>query len=116
LRRRRRQYKISRLSVSRLGVRRTGRTSTSRTQDRQLSPSFEVEDHNLVPSRGGELQGFIFGAFSQGSAARDFLGDMRFFIGRRRRSGKGLEFSPGARCTPIRHWKLQLDNGLDPFT
>ncbi|TMG89219.1 MAG: Rieske 2Fe-2S domain-containing protein [Betaproteobacteria bacterium] len=53
-------------------------------------PSFEAEDHNLVPlARVASYKGFIFGSLSdEVPPLEDFLGDMRFF-------------TPDARCTPI---------------
>src|SRR5439155_489159 len=46
-----------------------------------------------------------------------FLGDMRFFMDLVADQGpKGMEFIPGRSVYSYRgNWKLQLDNGLDPY-
>src|SRR5438477_12825160 len=82
-------------------------------------PSFDAEDHNLVPlAKVASYRGFVFGSLSaEVPPLEDFLGDMRFFIDIVADQGpNGLEFIPG-RCvyTYRGNWKVQLDNGLDPY-
>jgi len=68
-------------------------------------PSFEAEDHNLVPlARVASYRGFCLREpLRRGPAAREiFLGDMRFFIDVVADQGPRVwSSSPGARCTPI---------------
>jgi len=82
-------------------------------------PSFDAEDHDLVPlARVASYKGFIFGSLShEVPQLEDFLGDMRFFIDVVADQGpSGLEFIPGRSVYTYRgNWKLQLDNGLDPY-
>ena len=82
-------------------------------------PSFDAEDHNLVPlAKLAAYRGFVFGSLSSDvPALEDFLGDMRFFIDVVADQGPdGVEFVPGRSVYTYRgNWKLQLDNGLDPY-
>ncbi len=82
-------------------------------------PAFDAEDHDLVPlARVASYKGFIFGSLSdEVPPLGDFLGDMRFFIDVVADQGpRGLEFIPGRSVYTYRgNWKLQLDNGLDPY-
>ena len=81
--------------------------------------SFEAEDHNLVPlARVASYRGFVFGSLSaEVPPLEEFLGDMRFFIDLVADQGpNGMQFIPGRSVYTYRgNWKLQLDNGLDPY-
>jgi phenylpropionate dioxygenase-like ring-hydroxylating dioxygenase large terminal subunit len=60
----------------------------------------------------------IFGSLSSDvPALEDFLGDMRFFLDLAMEQGEhGMEFVPGRMAYTYRgNWKLQLDNGVDPY-
>ena len=82
-------------------------------------PAFERENHDLLRlARLESYKGLIFGSLSPDVASlEDFLGDMRFFIDVSMEQGPhGMEFIPGRMAYTYRaNWKLQLDNGLDPY-
>ncbi len=81
--------------------------------------SFDAEDHNLVPlARVAAYKGLVFGSLSaEVPPLGDFLGDLRFFLDLVMEQGpEGMEFVPGRAVYTYRgNWKLQLDNGLDPY-
>jgi phenylpropionate dioxygenase-like ring-hydroxylating dioxygenase large terminal subunit len=69
-------------------------------------------------ARVASHNGFVFGSLSaEVPTLEDFLGDMRFFMDLVADQGpKGMEFIPGRSVYTYRgNWKLQLDNGLDPY-
>lgn len=81
--------------------------------------AFEKGDHGLIRiARIDTYKGLIFGSLSADvPALGDFLGDMRFFIDLVMDQDKnGMEFIPGRAPYYFNaNWKLQLDNGLDPY-
>ena len=83
------------------------------------TPGFDAESHDLVPlARAASCRGFVFGSLSsEVPPLEEFLGDMRFFMDLVADQGpKGMEFIPGRSVYTYRgNWKLQLDNGLDPY-
>ncbi len=82
-------------------------------------PAFEAASHNLLPlARLHSYRGFVFGSLS--AAVPDleqFLGDMRVFLDLMADQGpQGIEVVPGRSIYTFRaNWKLQLDNGIDPY-
>jgi phenylpropionate dioxygenase-like ring-hydroxylating dioxygenase large terminal subunit len=82
-------------------------------------PAFEADNHDLLPlARIASYRGFIFGSLSVDvPELGDFLGDMRLFIDLIADQGPaGVELVPGrAIYTFEGNWKLQLDNGVDPY-
>lgn len=83
------------------------------------APGFDAESHDLVPlARAASYKGLVFGSLSsEVPPLEEFLGDMRFFIDLVADQGAdGMEFIPGRSVYTYRgNWKLQLDNGLDPY-
>ena len=83
------------------------------------SPAFDQQSHDLVPlARIGVYKGLIFGSLSADvPGLEEFLGDMKFFLDCVMDQGPdGMEFVPGRVIYSYRgNWKLQLDNGLDPY-
>ncbi len=83
------------------------------------SPAFDAEDHDLLPlARVASYKGLVFGSLSgEVPALEEFLGDMRFFLDLMMEQGpEGMEYIPGRAVYTYRgNWKLQLDNGLDPY-
>jgi phenylpropionate dioxygenase-like ring-hydroxylating dioxygenase large terminal subunit len=81
--------------------------------------AFDAENHDLLRlPRIATYRGFIFGSLSADVPdLGDFLGDMRFFIDLIADQGpQGVELVPGrAVYTYNANWKLQLDNGVDPY-
>jgi len=89
-------------------------------QDRQLSTLVRGEDHNLVPlARVAELQGiYLREPLRRGSAARGFLGDMRFFIDvvADQAKGRKLGVHPGRSVDTYRgNWEAAARQRLDPY-
>jgi len=83
------------------------------------SPAFDAEDHDLVPlAKLASYKGLVFGSLTPDvPPLEDFLGDLRFFLDLMLEQGpRGMEFIPGRAVYTYRgNWKLQLDNGLDPY-
>ncbi len=83
------------------------------------APAFDAEDHDLLPlARVAAYKGLVFGSLSpEVPALEEFLGDMRFFLDLMMEQGpRGMEYIPGRAVYTYRgNWKLQLDNGLDPY-
>ncbi|MGB5082604.1 MAG: Rieske 2Fe-2S domain-containing protein [Burkholderiales bacterium] len=83
------------------------------------SAAFDAEDHDLVPlAKLASYKGLVFGSLTlEVPPLEDFLGDMRFFLDLMMEQGpRGMEFIPGRAVYTYRgNWKLQLDNGLDPY-
>jgi benzoate/toluate 1,2-dioxygenase subunit alpha len=81
--------------------------------------AFDGENHDLVPlARVASYKGLVFGSLSPDTPPlEDFLGDARFFLDLVMEQGpRGMEFIPGRAVYTYRgNWKLQLDNGLDPY-
>jgi benzoate/toluate 1,2-dioxygenase alpha subunit len=81
-------------------------------------PGFGRDELNLIPVRLETYGGLIFGSLSNDVPPLDqFLGDVRMFIDLIMSQGAhGMEFIPGrAPYTFHANWKLQQDNGLDPY-
>ena len=82
-------------------------------------PSFDAESHDLLPlARLASYKGLIFASLSaEVPPLEDFLGDMRVFLDLAMDQGpQGMEFVPGRVAYTYRgNWKLQLDNGVDPY-
>jgi benzoate/toluate 1,2-dioxygenase subunit alpha len=82
-------------------------------------PSFDAEGHDLLPlARVESYKGLIFASLSPDvPALGDFLGEMRVFLDLAMDQGpNGMEFVPGRVAYTYRgNWKLQLDNGVDPY-
>ncbi len=81
--------------------------------------SFDAQGHDLVPLlRLQSYRGFIFGSLSPDVPDLEaFLGDSKLFLDLVADQGpNGIEVIPG-RSTYVfqANWKLQLDNGLDPY-
>lgn len=83
------------------------------------APGFDAESHDLLPlAQTASYKGLVFGSLSpEVPPLEEFLGDMRLFIDLVADQGpKGMEFIPGRSVYTFRgNWKLQLDNGLDPY-
>jgi benzoate/toluate 1,2-dioxygenase alpha subunit len=83
------------------------------------SPAFDGENHDLVPlAKLASYKGLIFGSLvPEVPPLGDFLGELRFFLDLMMEQGpRGMEFVPGRAVYTYRgNWKLQLDNGLDPY-
>jgi benzoate/toluate 1,2-dioxygenase subunit alpha len=81
--------------------------------------AFEQENHDLLPiARIESYKGLVFGSLSPDvPPLADFLGGMKFFLDCVMDQGPhGMEFLPGRIAYTYRgNWKLQLDNGLDPY-
>jgi phenylpropionate dioxygenase-like ring-hydroxylating dioxygenase large terminal subunit len=82
-------------------------------------PSFDRESHDLLPlPRVESYKGLIFGSLSADvPPLAEFLGEMRVFLDLAMDQGPhGMEFVPGRVAYTYRgNWKLQLDNGVDPY-
>ena len=80
---------------------------------------FDTEDHDLRPlARVASYKGLIFGSLSaEVPTLEDYLGDTRFFIDLAMdQSPLGMEVIPGRAVYTYRgNWKLQMDNGVDPY-
>ena len=85
----------------------------------QYAPAFDAESHDLLPlPKVAVYNGLIFGCLSPDVPPLDeFLGDIKFFLDCVMDQGpNGMEFVPGRVIYNYRgNWKLQLDNGLDPY-
>ncbi|MEO7404814.1 MAG: SRPBCC family protein [Burkholderiales bacterium] len=85
----------------------------------QYSAAFDAEDHNLIVlPRVASYKGLVFGSLSAAvPPLEDFLGEMRFFLDLvPEQSPNGMEFVPGRSIYTYRaNWKLQMDNGMDPY-
>jgi benzoate/toluate 1,2-dioxygenase alpha subunit len=83
------------------------------------APAFEAENHDLIPvARIDSYKGLVFASLSPDVPELvDFLGEMKFFLDCVLDQGPdGMEFLPGRIAYTYRgNWKLQLDNGLDPY-
>jgi len=81
--------------------------------------AFDAEDHDLVPiARLATYKGLVFASLApEVPPLEDFLGDMCFFLDLVLEQGPdGMEFVPGRSVYTYRaNWKLQLDNGIDPY-
>ena len=81
--------------------------------------SFGNDDHDLLPlARIASYKGLIFGSLSPDVPTLEtFLGDLRPILDLILEQGpEGMELIPGR--APYRfkaNWKLQVDNGLDPY-
>lgn len=82
-------------------------------------PSFDAESHDLLKlPRVESYKGLIFGSLSADvPPLAEFLGEMRVFLDLAMDQGPhGMEFVPGRVAYTYRgNWKLQLDNGVDPY-
>jgi phenylpropionate dioxygenase-like ring-hydroxylating dioxygenase large terminal subunit len=79
---------------------------------------FDTDDLNLIPVLTATHNGLIFGSLSaEVPSLDDYLGDVRLFIDLIMDQGpNGMEFIPGrAPYTFQANWKMQQDNGLDPY-
>ena len=86
--------------------------------DAHYPASFNMGDLNLIPVRIEKYNGLIFGSLSDNvPPLSEFLGDVRYFIDLIMEQGaNGMEFIPGrAPYTFQANWKMQQDNGLDPY-
>ena len=83
------------------------------------APSFDAESHDLVPlPRIESYKGLVFGSLSPDvPPLEEFLGEMKVFLDLAMEQGpNGMEFVPGRVAYTYRgNWKLQLDNGIDPY-
>jgi benzoate/toluate 1,2-dioxygenase alpha subunit len=83
------------------------------------SPAFEAENHDLIPlARLESYKGLVFGSLSaEVPPLAEFLGELRFFIDcAMDQAPQGMEFIAGRSLYTYRgNWKLQLDNGVDPY-
>ncbi len=81
--------------------------------------SFDGESHDLLPlPRVESYRGMIFGSLNPDvPPLAEFLGEMRVFLDLAMDQGPhGMEFVPGRVAYTYRgNWKLQLDNGVDPY-
>ena len=81
--------------------------------------SFDAESHDLLPlPRVESYKGLVFGSLSPDvPPLADFLGEMKVFLDLAMDQGPhGMEFVPGRVAYTYRgNWKLQLDNGVDPY-
>jgi benzoate/toluate 1,2-dioxygenase alpha subunit len=98
----------------------SGRNAHVRSPKSACYPaSFESESHDLVPlPRFASYRGFLFGSLSPDvPELEDFLGDARTFLDLIvDQSPQGVELVPGRTIYTYRgNWKLQLDNGVDPY-
>ncbi len=80
---------------------------------------FDAESHDLLKlPRLASYKGLIFGSLSADvPPLEEFLGEMRVFLDLAMDQGpNGMEFIPGRVAYTYRgNWKLQLDNGIDPY-
>lgn len=83
------------------------------------APSFDQESHDLLKlPRLASYKGLIFGSLAADvPPLEEFLGEMRVFLDLAMDQGPhGMEFVPGRVAYTYRgNWKLQLDNGVDPY-
>src|SRR5690606_28221267 len=81
--------------------------------------SFNEEGHDLIAiGKLDSYRGFIFGSLSPFVPPLDeFLGDVRPLIDLIADQGpNGVELVPGRTIYTYQgNWKLQLDNGVDPY-
>jgi phenylpropionate dioxygenase-like ring-hydroxylating dioxygenase large terminal subunit len=80
--------------------------------------AFREEDHGLVQVKLGDYRGFLFGSLNPDAPdIEDYLGDVRMMLDLIvDQSPDGLEVVPGVvRYTYDGNWKLQLENGTDPY-
>lgn len=80
--------------------------------------AFRREDHGLAQVRLGDYRGFLFGSLNPDVAPiEEHLGDVRAMLDLIvDQSPDGLEIVPGVvRYTYEGNWKLQLENGTDPY-
>ncbi|HXQ51278.1 MAG TPA: SRPBCC family protein [Stellaceae bacterium] len=82
-------------------------------------PSFDRDSHDLIElPRLESYKGLVFGSLSaEVPPLEEFLGEMRVFLDLAMDQGaNGMEFVPGRVAYTYRgNWKLQLDNGVDPY-
>lgn len=86
--------------------------------DAYYPPGFERNELNLIPVHMESYNGLVFGTLCKDvPPLGEFLGDVRVFIDLIMSQGaQGMEFIPGrAPYTFHANWKLQQDNGLDPY-
>lgn len=79
---------------------------------------FKAQDHNLRRVKLGNYRGFLFGSLNDDVAPIEtHLGDIRTFLDIMVDQGTdGLEIIPGpVRFTYKGNWKLQIENGTDPY-
>ena len=82
------------------------------------TPAFDKQDHDLRKVRLGNYRGFLFGSLAEDVPPIDeHLGDIRTFLDLMLDQGThGLEVIPGpVRFTYRGNWKLQIENGTDPY-
>jgi len=81
--------------------------------------AFDAEDHDLLPiARVASYKGLLFGSLAADVPPLEvFLGDVRVFLDLVMEQGPlGMECVPGRSVYTYRaNWKLQMDNGLDPY-
>ncbi len=80
--------------------------------------AFRAEDHGLKPVKLGDYRGFLFGSLNPDVAPIEtHLGDVCAMLDLLAdQSEEGLEVVPGVvRYTYNGNWKLQLENGTDPY-
>jgi phenylpropionate dioxygenase-like ring-hydroxylating dioxygenase large terminal subunit len=81
--------------------------------------AFDAESHDLLPlARVASYKGLVFGSLSEEvPPLEDFLGDMCVFLDLVVEQGpNGVECIPGRAVYTYRgNWKLQMDNGVDPY-
>lgn len=81
-------------------------------------PAGFTDDLDLIPVKTEVHNGLIFGSLTDDvPSLGEFLGDVRFFIDLIMDQGpNGMEYIPGRAPYSFRaNWKLQQDNGLDPY-
>jgi phenylpropionate dioxygenase-like ring-hydroxylating dioxygenase large terminal subunit len=82
-------------------------------------PGFDDENHDLVPvARVGVYRGLVFASLSGAvEPLETYLGDAKAFIDLAMDQGEeGMELVPGRTYyTFDANWKLQLENGMDPY-
>ena len=97
----------------------TGRfTGMKEKSEAQYPPSFQLDRLDLIPVKIDSHNGLIFGSLADDIIdLADYLGDVRYFIDLLMDQGpNGMEYIPGrAPYTFKANWKLQQDNGLDPY-
>ena len=87
-------------------------------QQGAYTDAFRSEDHGLAQVRLGDYRGFLFGSLNGDVAPiEEHLGDVRAMLDLiADQSPDGLEIVPGVvRYTYDGNWKLQLENGTDPY-
>jgi phenylpropionate dioxygenase-like ring-hydroxylating dioxygenase large terminal subunit len=82
-------------------------------------PAFETEDHDLQrAARVEAYRGLIFASLNENvESLADYLGDSKVFIDLAMDQGEhGMELVPGRTYyTFDANWKLQMENGIDPY-